>query len=326
MRRLTTWVVGAILVVAGCGGDDFVAEPYKLVVHPDAGLVGEAGAYAEASPETSTGGQAGSAGDSAGGEAGSAGQGGTVELGGAAGAAGNAGEAGDAGLDVVDEGDANEEPEAAAGGASGAGAGGALAGAGGAPLGGSSGAGGSQVGGAAGAPAGGAAGAGGSAGNGGTSLGGSAGAGGSSGASGAGGTGGTIDAGPVSLCPLSTRYFCDADTATDSWTGLVWQRKPYNSAISWNAAISHCADLPSGGYWRLPSKEELVSIYQPTYPALDPYAFPGVFSPTEFWSSTKNTGCPGSMGNDVWIVTFEGGGGASCWWLTSTVANARCVH
>ncbi len=51
-------------------------------------------------------------------------------------------------------------------------------------------------------------------------------------------------------------------TVTDSSTGLMWQ-KALAGPMDWYPAMSHASNMSLGGHsgWRLPSKDELVGLY-----------------------------------------------------------------
>jgi hypothetical protein len=54
---------------------------------------------------------------------------------------------------------------------------------------------------------------------------------------------------------------------TDPATGLMWTKQDNGSAMNyWNDAKNYCTNLKLGGYsnWRLPSFDELQSIYDPS--------------------------------------------------------------
>jgi TPR repeat protein len=95
-------------------------------------------------------------------------------------------------------------------------------------------------------------------------------------------------------------------TWTDPATGLTWTRKDNTQDISWNDAKGYCSSLKLGGIgdWRLPTIEELNSVYDPTNA---PKAYiKGKMAPTTgaIWSnSTAN------VSGDVWAFGFSPQGG-----------------
>lgn len=98
----------------------------------------------------------------------------------------------------------------------------------------------------------------------------------------------------------------DGKTVTDKRTGLIWQKEYVRK--KWQDAFEYCRSLNDdnyGGYstgWRLPNKNELVSLYDLDKPA-PPYSnFPDM--PVYwFWSST--TGID-SM-STAWLISFDNG-------------------
>lgn len=105
---------------------------------------------------------------------------------------------------------------------------------------------------------------------------------------------------PAAVVPLACgKYTCDAETVKDPATGLTWQRllpETYGCSGSahvmgdlcrWNEAKSYCSKLVLGsGAWRLPTKDELLSIVDKrTSPSTDAVAFPDTPA-LWFWSAT----------------------------------------
>lgn len=60
-------------------------------------------------------------------------------------------------------------------------------------------------------------------------------------------------------------------TVLDTKTNLMWAAKDNDSDVSWTGAKSYCDNFFAGGYkdWRMPTKDELASLYdaQNTRPA-----------------------------------------------------------
>jgi Protein of unknown function (DUF1566) len=85
----------------------------------------------------------------------------------------------------------------------------------------------------------------------------------------------------------------------DKETGRVWEQAPEpNAVISWFAAIAHCYQRTVGGRsgWRLPSIEELASLWEPDNPTGNPDLPPGHpfdAQPTFYWSSNSDAANPG---------------------------------
>ena len=94
----------------------------------------------------------------------------------------------------------------------------------------------------------------------------------------------------------------------DRETGLVWEKSPSTSRMSWLSAQAYCVDLTVGNRkgWRLPTIQELASLVDPTQssPALPAgHPFNNVGS-SFFWSAT-------TAANDAtaaWGMGFRNGG------------------
>ena len=58
----------------------------------------------------------------------------------------------------------------------------------------------------------------------------------------------------------------DDNTVLDTETGLMWATKDNEVDTNWDAAKSYCENYSAGGYtnWRLPTLEELCTIYDQT--------------------------------------------------------------
>jgi hypothetical protein len=113
------------------------------------------------------------------------------------------------------------------------------------------------------------------------------------------------------------------DVVIDRLTGLMWQRRPSSTLMTWPKAQQACAELSLAGQrdWRLPSRIELVSLLDTrrTQPSIDVEAFPG--TPSDwFWTSSRAADDP----NSAWYVYFYFG-----YPRTDDVTNAfsvRCVR
>ena len=94
----------------------------------------------------------------------------------------------------------------------------------------------------------------------------------------------------------------------DNETGLVWEKTPETTEMSWTDARAACADKDVGGRkgWRLPSIMELASLVDPsksTGPTLPPgHPFTNVQIDV-YWSATMSADNPKS----AWLVFFDTG-------------------
>jgi len=102
-------------------------------------------------------------------------------------------------------------------------------------------------------------------------------------------------------------------TVKDVVTGLVWQKGVDSGTYTWSAtaapgsAQAYCETLTlSGGGWRLPTSNELMSLVDYTKalpgPAINAKAFPGTPS-LWFWTSTPYAG----SSSGAWGVYFDVG-------------------
>lgn len=102
--------------------------------------------------------------------------------------------------------------------------------------------------------------------------------------------------------PIEALSFTDHGDGTvkDNATGLTWQKCSYGQSndstcsgganvLDWNTALTYCSGLNLGSRsWRLPNRNELVSLYDFTKsapPMIDQSAFPNTIS-NHFWTST----------------------------------------
>jgi len=97
------------------------------------------------------------------------------------------------------------------------------------------------------------------------------------------------------------------EAVLDRETGLVWDKSPSTTKMSWISARSHCYKKEVGGRkgWRLPAIEELASLVDtsqsnPALPAGHP--FTNVQS-SVYWSSSTVAG----DASYAWIVSFGSG-------------------
>ena len=95
---------------------------------------------------------------------------------------------------------------------------------------------------------------------------------------------------------------------TDLDTKLEWQNNFRQSIpeLSWDRAVDYCANLSlQGKKWRLPNKEELVSIIKKdkTEPALDSVFLNKSVTEFTYWTSTEAE----DNNNLKWGVSFQKG-------------------
>ncbi len=138
---------------------------------------------------------------------------------------------------------------------------------------------------------------------------------------------------PEDRCPVcADETGCDGTTYTDngdgtvnsSCCGLVWQREVDDGEYDWEASKVYCEQLSiAGGGWRLPTKDELLSLLVPgASPPIDTSAF-GDTPEQYYWSVTPHR----TSSRSAWQVSFfaEGGGFASTGSLGLT-SKVRCVR
>ena len=93
----------------------------------------------------------------------------------------------------------------------------------------------------------------------------------------------------------------------DTARGLMWSRRPISAArMTFAEAEAACKACMLDGHtdWRLPTREELVSIvdYGRYNPAIDQELFPDT-PPNYFWSSSPDASDP----DVAWVVIFSHG-------------------
>jgi hypothetical protein len=111
-------------------------------------------------------------------------------------------------------------------------------------------------------------------------------------------------------------------TVTDANTGLVWQQGEPGTK-SWAAAITDCDGLDLGGQtdWRLPSRKELLSIYDFNIgadPRYNPTFFPDAVA-NNYWTATEYAGDT----SEAWCV---GDGKSDHGNKADNQPNVRCVR
>jgi hypothetical protein len=116
--------------------------------------------------------------------------------------------------------------------------------------------------------------------------------------------------------PANTRFIVLSNfnnaAVLDRETGLVWERSPSTTPLTWYNALQACLNKSVGGRagWKLPSIQELRSLVDPTTvnPALpvgNPFTniqFVTTVESPFYWSSTTI-----SLSGAAWIVFFATG-------------------
>ena len=132
---------------------------------------------------------------------------------------------------------------------------------------------------------------------------------------------------------LSVSTVNEKEVVTDSTTGLMWikEYKKYDGSAStkstWAAALAYCEDSEYAGYtdWRLPNKNELVSLMDHTKTSAPYSEFPGITgyqaTGASFWTSSSYI----SNSGYAWKVDFYDGtvGGQT---KTGTAFSVLCVR
>ncbi len=116
-------------------------------------------------------------------------------------------------------------------------------------------------------------------------------------------------------------YDAGANTVKDTRSGLEWQRAVAAPPVDWGSAKAYCAGLSlDGGGWRVPSRDELVSMMdygKLPWPAV--FGKPDINQPY-FWASDTSAGDP----KLAWTIDSIGAYAAP---LDKTAANTvRCVR
>jgi hypothetical protein len=133
---------------------------------------------------------------------------------------------------------------------------------------------------------------------------------------------------PQSRALHTEHYAVDADTVSDNYTELTWQRAHSGDtpALNFQQAGDYCAGLDlGGGGWRLPSLGELASLVDDVpsgdvSPAIDHDVFPNTAPDALYWSSSPY----GTNTDEHWTLNFEDGFTAHD--ANSTSGIARCVR
>ncbi len=103
---------------------------------------------------------------------------------------------------------------------------------------------------------------------------------------------------------LAKRHLTDAMAAIawkDPATGLIWTKKDSGRDMNWRQASNYCQNLNLGGIlgWRLPTIDQLASIYDPTQDVNGRYIKGGIqMTGWSAWSSA------GSTARSAWTFSF----------------------
>jgi len=112
-------------------------------------------------------------------------------------------------------------------------------------------------------------------------------------------------------CVMPTAANPNGEAARDNETGLVWEKSPLPTFLTWAAVGFQCAERMTGGRkgWRLPSFAELASLVDPSVSinGTDPTLPPGhPFSNVQaslYWSATTHADVP----SEAWSVNLING-------------------
>jgi len=106
----------------------------------------------------------------------------------------------------------------------------------------------------------------------------------------------------------------NSEAVLDKETGLVWERSPLTTDVSWSGALSYCINKKVGERkgWRLPSIPELASLIDPTQsdpslPAGHPFLGVRTVQNDFYWSATTMVAVPAGSPSHSWTVRFLDG-------------------
>lgn len=134
----------------------------------------------------------------------------------------------------------------------------------------------------------------------------------------------------------SSRFNCvlSGDGVLDKETGLVWRRTADRNDVTWFAASAGCSLLGLGTQapplvrlgWRLPTAEELLSLYQVGAVGALPGGHPFNqidFGSQEYWTATDN---PAQALEALTIGDYQGGSGFQYREKATGFADQWCVR
>ncbi len=88
-----------------------------------------------------------------------------------------------------------------------------------------------------------------------------------------------------------TRFIVSKDTVIDNRTGLMWAVNDNRDDINWQDSHGFCAKFRGGGFsdWRMPTQDELATLYDFDPKSKRDYSIPAVFKITGscLWGSDK---------------------------------------
>lgn len=105
---------------------------------------------------------------------------------------------------------------------------------------------------------------------------------------------------PRFQCVLPDPIWPAGAAVLDRETGLVWERQPNATEVTWSSALERCVTSQHGGRygWRMPSVDELSSLLFADAPG--PF---DLSADLTFWTKSTYDAAPGTS----WIVDFSTG-------------------
>jgi len=121
----------------------------------------------------------------------------------------------------------------------------------------------------------------------------------------------------VSYAFAAERFHAGKGTVTDTKTGLMWAAKDNGLPLHWKDARAYCKNYTGGDYtdWRMPTLDELASLYDPEVTNKNGYHLTVLIETTaqSIWSSERRGFDAGrfnfTYGKIYWLRhTFQGAG------------------
>ena len=98
----------------------------------------------------------------------------------------------------------------------------------------------------------------------------------------------------------------DEIVVKDNNSGIMWQKNIPNGTFDWDHAVAHCSDLEYAGYsdWRLPTPEELLSVFDlgNIYPQI--FTYPVPYNPSSMFRVWTSASKPSSTDNEVFAYFY----------------------